>query len=98
MLFRSSFFDYYIKEKKKHYFYDVTVKLAQHVKFHFEGVKNLIYPYEKENEYFKILIEERRPNESTMVWEHRRKQYTPVTKQICSKVTTALKKIPRSLG
>lgn len=93
-----SFFDYYIKEKKKHYFYDVTVKLAQHVKFHFEGVKNLIYPYEKENEYFKILIEERRPNESTMVWEHRRKQYTPVTKQVCSKVTTALKKIPRSLG
>jgi hypothetical protein len=98
MTFDNKYFEHYIKGDVKHFYYDNTVDISSHLKFHFEGVKNIIYPYEKENKYFKILIEERRPNEGTNIWEHRKKQYTPITKQVTSKVTATLKKIPRSLG
>lgn len=98
MAFDNNYFDYYIKNDKKHFFYDNTVDISSHLKFHFDGVKNIIYPYEKENKYFKILIEERRPSEGVNIWEHRKKQYTPITKQVCSKVLSTMKKIPRSLG
>jgi len=98
MIFDNSYYEYFIKNGKRHDWYHKVCDISEHLKFHFDGVKNIIYPYEKENKYFKILIEDRRPNEGLNIWEHRKKQYTPVTQQTCSKVTSTLKKIPRSLG
>lgn len=87
-----------LKKGHKHYYYDQACNISEHIRFHFEGVKNSIYPYEKENKYFRILIEQRRPNESIQVQSYRKEQYKPITKIPCSKVFTSLKKIPRSHG
>lgn len=85
-------------ENARHPFYKKTVDISEHLKFHFDGVKNRIYNYEKDNAYFKILIEQRRPGESEPVKVYRKDNYKPITKIPCSKVTTSLQKISRSHG
>lgn len=84
--------------KREHHFYKQSCDIAEHLKFHFDGIKNSIYPYEKANKYFNILIESRRPGESAGVQKYRHDTYKPVTKIPCSKVATSLKKINRSHG
>jgi len=98
MRFDSTFIENLLKKDAKHYYHKQSCNIAEHLKFHFDGIKNSIYPYEKENKYFQILIEQRRPGESVEVQSYRKNQYKPLTKVPCSKVVTSLKKIPRSHG
>lgn len=98
MTFDKDYLEKLLKADHKHYFYKQACDIAEHLKFHFDGIKNSIYPYEKANKYFQILIEQRRPNESEPVQKYRKDQYKPITKIPCSKVATSLKKIPRSHG
>jgi hypothetical protein len=88
----------YLKGQKKHAAYNKTVDIADHLKFHFDG-----YVYqeqkengERENPYFRKLIDSRRPSEKENIREYRRIIYLPKTKQPCFKVANSLKKIVKS--
>lgn len=74
----------YFNGSLKHAAYDETVKMANDICIHAEG----IYPQE--------MIEERRPSESIAVKEYRQKIWKPVTKPTFGKVITELNKIRRS--
>ena len=67
-----------------HAAYDETVKMADEIKVHADG----IYPID--------LIEERRPSESLAVKEYREKIWEPITEPTFSKILTSLNKIRRS--
>lgn len=68
----------------RHPNYTLTIKLAESIKIHAEG----LFP-EK-------LIAERRPSESKETFEYRKKIYEPITKESIGKVFTELQKIRRS--
>lgn len=93
-----SFLEPYLKGQKKHAAYEVTVDIADHLKFHFDGYvyKETKRQGERENPYFTTLIDVRRPSESDHIKEYRRKIYLPITKQPCFKVLNSLKKIVKS--
>ena len=74
----------YFSGSYKHKSYVETVKMANDMRIHAEG----IYPKE--------MIEERRPSESLAVKNYREKIWKPITKEIFSKVITELNKIRRS--
>lgn len=74
----------YFKEKVRHHFYDDTVKLADALKVHSDG----LFP-EK-------LIKERRPHEPEEVLEYRQIIYEPITEPIFGRVLSSLSKIRRS--
>lgn len=89
-----SFLDPIVINKKRYPAYELTVDIANHLKFHIDG-----YNYnekkqagEKDNPYFTKLIDTRRPSESDHIQEYRRKIYLPITKQPCYKVINSLKK------
>jgi len=75
---------------------DDTIDIAQHLTFHFNGQKNIITPYEKDNPYFSKLIYEQRPNESEASRKHRKDTFISITQPLCYKVYTSLKKITKS--
>jgi hypothetical protein len=92
------FVEPYIKSNNRHTAYPVTVDIADHLKFHFNGYvyREVKQIGERENPYFMQLIDTRRPSESEHIKEYRRKIYLPKTKQPCFKVLNSLKKIVKS--
>lgn len=90
------FLDPYIKRGKRYEAYDVTVDIANHLKFHIDGYYVNDVSKQKENPYFKKLIDTRRPSESEHIKKYRREIYLPITKQPCFKVINSLKKIVKS--
>lgn len=68
----------------RHPNYTLTIKLAESIKIHAEG----LFPDK--------LIAERRPSESLETFEYRKKIYEPITKESIGKVFTELQKIRRS--
>lgn len=64
--------------------YDETKEIAEAIEVHAEG------------EYPEEMMEERRPNESEMVKEYRKKIFKPITMPYVNKVFTSLNKIRRS--
>ncbi len=71
-------------QKQKHPNYTQTVKLAEQLIIHANG----LYPCE--------LIDERRPSEDPQTKEYRKKIYKPITKASVGKIITSLGKIRRS--
>lgn len=70
--------------KFKHCFYEKSVKMADAMLVHWDG----IYPC--------ALLDERRPNEPSEVLDYRKKIFVPKTKPYCSKISSSLQKIRRS--
>lgn len=68
----------------RHPNYTTTVELAEAIKVHADG----LFPSK--------LIAERRPSESSDIFEYRKRIYRPVTKKEIGKVFTELQKIRRS--
>lgn len=92
------FVEPYLKGGKRHSAYDITVDIADHLSFHFDGyVYREIKKFgDRDNPYFTQLIDTRRPSESDHIKEYRRKIYLPITKQPCFKIVNSLKKIVKS--
>jgi hypothetical protein len=92
------FVEPYLKQGKRHTAYEVTVDIADHLSFHFDGYvyRDVKKHGERDNPYFSQLIDTRRPSESDHIKEYRRKIYLPITKQPCFKIVNSLKKIVKS--
>ena len=71
-------------DKVKNHYKDDAVEKEHAMRVHFDG----IYPTE--------LIDERRPNEPSIVQDYRKKIFVPKTKPATSKIESALQKIRRS--
>lgn len=78
------FVDKYFTNNYKHKAYDITVKLYEALRVHFNG------------EYPRKLIDERRPNESDFSKDYRKMIYVPKTKATCTRITNSLSKMRRS--
>jgi len=88
---------------KKHKNYHRAVDIKNHMEFHFNGyfrktdvTGDVQIINEKQNPYFKRLIDMRRPSESDPIMNYRRNIYLPITKIPCHKITNSLKKIVKS--
>ena len=104
--------DKYIKGQSRHASYDEAVNIADHLSFHIDGFQNNMPTDQKYdvyahlrptmlgrgrmNPYFKMLIGDRRPNESDAIKLYRRKIYASITKEPMFKVISSLNKIVRS--
>lgn len=87
------FLEQYLRKGKRHYNFDKAVDIYNHLSFHIDGY---VYKQQPENPYFKLLIDDRRPSESVVIKDYRRKIYTSQTKSTCFKVINSLKKIVKS--
>lgn len=76
--------DMYVRERRKHVFWQDTVNIAEEMAVHADG----LYP--------KKLLDERRPNEPQEVMDYRKKIFVPKTKPVFSKIFSSLQKIRRS--
>lgn len=84
LFFSQTEVDDYLKEKINHFFRDATIKIADEMGVHADGV----FPLR--------LLRERRPNEPIEVLIYREKIWTPITKPTFSKIFSSLQKIRRS--
>lgn len=103
VLINRDFVDKYWKNNKRHKNYLRAVDVAHHIQFHFNGFFQTPWlasqtPTRPEliNQYFKRLIDSRRPGESEYIMNYRRTAYLPITKVPCNKVVSSLKKIVKS--
>ena len=101
----------FIKGKQRHAGYADATDIKHHLSFHIDGFKpeqkmtknqaaedfmNQLGLTNRENPYFNILIDQRRPGETLKVQSHRRLIYAAITKEPCFKVISSLNKIVRS--
>lgn len=84
LIFEQDEVDLYLKEKRKHVYYQDTIDEAARMAVHADGRTPT------------KLIEERRPSEPQQVLDYRKKIYTAKTKPAFSKVFSSLQKIRRS--
>lgn len=89
----AKFLEKYLRKGKRHSNFEKTVDIYAHLSFHIDGYE---YQQQPENPYFRLLIDDRRPSESTTIKKYRRRIYTSKTKQTCFKVINSLKKIVKS--
>lgn len=82
--FRQSDIEFYLKDKRKHIFYDATKAIAEDMAVHADGLKPV------------KLLQERRPNEPQEVLDYRLKIFSAITKPVFSKILSSLQKIRRS--
>jgi len=73
-----------VNSKNRHKYYDDSVKLAESLKVHADGL------------YSEKLIGERRPSESDEIKKYRETIFEPITKAVFSKIYATLQKIRRS--